>query len=141
MQQLHEILNSQYVRDWFQDVSNIALDNRTISSVSYYKPLSFSMVHSDYVDQPNGAKRAISFVMHMSKDFDVRFGGDLIYVNPLTLIHAGFNNMVLFITHPKSFHLVSPISRRTPDFMKRLAYSGWWVTTQHLLPQVGNGDL
>lgn len=124
---LHNVLDSQYVRDWFAEVSDYTINVKTTSTISYYKPGDYSMLHHDSAQGPHGGWRKVAFVLHMSKVWDPTYGGDLMYLNPLKLVHAQFNNMVLFkVIEGESWHIVTPVAKTTPAHMQRLAYSGWW---------------
>jgi Rps23 Pro-64 3,4-dihydroxylase Tpa1-like proline 4-hydroxylase len=124
---LHDVMDSQYVRDWFADVSGFTINVKTTSTISHYKPGDYSMLHHDSALGPDNGWRKVAFVLHMSKEWDPIYGGDLIYLNPLKLIHAQFNNMVLFkVVEGESWHIVSPVAEHTPSHMQRFAYSGWW---------------
>lgn len=124
---LHDIMDTPYVRKWFADVSGYTINIKTTSTISYYKPGDYSMLHHDSSRGPDDGWRKVAFVLHMCKVWDPMYGGDLMYINPLKLIHAQYNNMVLFkVIEGESWHIVTPIAEHTPAHMQRFAYSGWW---------------
>lgn len=56
----------------------------------------------------------------------IEYGGDFMYLNPLTVINPKFNNLILFKVSPTSWHVVTPVAPHTPNNIRRLAFSGWW---------------
>jgi Rps23 Pro-64 3,4-dihydroxylase Tpa1-like proline 4-hydroxylase len=134
LQQLHEILNSHTMREWMIDClmpgsnssTRVVLDGQTLSSISEYRGHDYSMVHHDSALGPFGNMRKIAFVLHMAKNWDSKFGGDFVYLNPVDLITARYNNMILFRVSNSSFHIVTPVVPNAPTHMRRFAYSGWW---------------
>ena len=124
--QLHQIMDSPLMKSYMQDVSGITLDKSTVGGVSHYQPGDYSMGHSDRAATMRDSVRRIAFVLHMSRGWDSKYGGTLVYLNPMQLIESLFNNMILFKTTHKSFHIVTPIAHHAPPTMKRLAYSGWF---------------
>ena len=88
------------------------------------------MVHTDRAGSfTEGARRRVAFVLHLTKDWESRLGGDLVFMNPPTFVTPTFNALTLFSVSRTSWHFVSPVVREAPPHLKRLAFSGWWMST------------
>ena len=50
------------------------------------------MVHTDRAGSfTEGARRRVAFVLHLTKDWESRLGGDLVFMNPPTFVTPTFN--------------------------------------------------
>jgi|EP01047_Picozoa_sp_COSAG01_P005746 Rps23 Pro-64 3,4-dihydroxylase Tpa1-like proline 4-hydroxylase len=88
------------------------------------------MVHTDRAGSfTEGARRRVAFVLHLTKDWESRLGGDLVFMHPPTFVTPTFNALTLFSVSRTSWHFVSPVVREAPPHLKRLAFSGWWMST------------
>ena len=96
-------------------------DAATTCHGTYYRPGDYTMSHSDGTNQ-----RRLSYVLHLTPDWDPKFGGDLVFLDPMYHVHAAYNAMSLFVTSEATWHFVSPVAPQTPGHLKRLAYSGWF---------------
>jgi Rps23 Pro-64 3,4-dihydroxylase Tpa1-like proline 4-hydroxylase len=134
------------------------------------KPGDYIMPHTDLYRHENVFRR-VAFVIHLSKDWDVSYGGDFVWCNPHAVVPPrcisivaltsrlpdpsprSYNTMVLFPVSPHSCHWVrcksaaratsltharykvSPVFKGTPPTLKRLAVSGWWMSSSNTLEQ------
>lgn len=125
--------NGRRVARLFQTLTNWAAEllgvqpsyfDDTICHATRYGPGDYTMVHSDFL-----GNRRLSYVLHLTDDWNVEDGGDLVFLNPLFHVHPGFNVMTVFLTTDVSWHFVSPVHRND-----RLAFSGWFTSPLPLPP-------
>ena len=125
---LHTYLNTDEVTGWASDVTNSKVDGQTSAGASYYMAGDYTMAHTDFSDH-HKKKRRLAYIVHMTKNFDYNYGGDLIFFNPVYHLHPEFNSMTLFSVEQDSWHFVSPVAKTCPEDRKRLAYSGWFTSS------------
>jgi hypothetical protein len=89
------------------------------------------MPHTDKAGSSKGEKekRRVAYILHLTKEWSPKFGGDMIWMNPSYHIHPSFNSMTFFAVSESSWHFVSPVASICPPHVKRLAFSGWWTST------------
>ena len=58
----------------------------------------------------------------VSKDWEAKDGGDLVFMSPPTFIAANYNAMTFFPVTKKNWHLVTPVAPSTPPTRKRREY-------------------
>ncbi len=134
---IHPVLNDVYsfvdspaVKSWVKDVTGSDASSKVAAGAAHYKAGDYTMPHTDFSD--DGTKtmtRRVAFVVHMTKDWDDSLGGDLIFMDPTYHIHPTFNTMTLFSVTVDSWHFVSPVAKHCPEDMKRLSFSGWWMSS------------
>ena len=128
---ISSVFDSPEVKDWVKYVSNSEVNGTTMAGASYYAAGDYTMPHTDRAGGGNGEKqkRRVAYILHLTKAWNPKFGGDMVWMNPAYHIHPCFNAMTLFAVSESSWHFVSPVAGITPDSIKRLAFSGWWTTT------------
>jgi hypothetical protein len=89
------------------------------------------MPHTDRAGSSKGEKekRRIAYILHLTKAWNPKFGGDMVWMNPAYHIHPSWNAMTFFAVSESSWHFVSPVAAICPSAVKRLAFSGWWTST------------
>ena len=121
---MHGLFNSRHLKAWAAELLSAPpdyFDASTTCHGTYYRPGDYTMSHSDGTNA-----RKLSYVLHLTTDWDPKFGGDLVFLDPMYHIHPAFNAMSLFVTSDSTWHFVSPVAPQTPARLKRLAYSGWF---------------
>jgi Rps23 Pro-64 3,4-dihydroxylase Tpa1-like proline 4-hydroxylase len=89
-------------------------------SASRYMAGDYSLPHEDA-----RFDRTVSFVWHLSRDWDPSWGGALYWVPRAIYLPATFNSLVLFnVSTESSSHFVTHVNSRCTG--KRLAINGWW---------------
>jgi hypothetical protein len=73
-------------------------------------------------------RRSVAFVLHMTKDWDPRWGGELVWAQPIFHIAPAFNSLTMFPSHHMAFHFIQPIANTAPASAKRISISGWFTT-------------
>lgn len=129
--ELSAIFENIEIKDWIREISRSEVNGSTIAGASYYAAGDYTMPHTDRAPGRTGdtEKRRIAYILHLTKEWNPKFGGDLIFMNPAYHFHPSFNCLTLFPVSESSWHFVSPVARITPDRIKRLAFSGWWTST------------
>ena len=124
---LHAFLNTDEVKGWASDVTASKVDGPTSAGMSHYMAGDYTMAHTDFSEQRK-KKRRLAYIVHMTKNFNFDYGGDLIFLNPVYHMHPEFNSMTIFSVEQDSWHFVSPVASTCPKDQKRLAYSGWFTS-------------
>lgn len=126
----HAVFDHPDTLEWVANLTG----RRTYGSPHYASPSRFytgdyTMPHSDYSQE-----RAVSYVWHLSHDWNPAWGGAF-YLNTEkenrhAYVHASYNTLVLFSVTRYSQHMVTVVTDELPepDF-KRLAWNGWWLDT------------
>jgi hypothetical protein len=103
-----------------------------VSSYSFPEAPLFLTVRpaSDRAGSSRGEKekRRIAYILHLTKEWNPKYGGDMVWMNPAYHFHPSFNSMTFFAVSESSWHFVSPVASTCPPTMKRLAFSGWWTS-------------
>jgi len=133
LMKFRELINSDEMRAWIEDVSSSKLTHASVGA-SLYKPGDHTQAHTDVSVLPNGSRRRVAYILHMTKRWRPHWGGDLVMINPQTHIFPLFNALTLFPVTEGSFHYVSPVVplAKFPKF-KRLAVSGWFYAKTNRL--------
>tara|TARA_B110001452_G_C15192058_1_gene413892 strand:+ start:278 stop:1087 length:810 start_codon:yes stop_codon:yes gene_type:complete len=133
LMKFRELVNSDDMLSWIQDVSTSTLTRASVGA-SLYKPGDHTQAHTDIMVQPDGSRRRVAYVLHMAKKWKPHWGGDLVMINPLVHILPLFNALTLFPVTENSFHYVTPVTplAKFPKF-KRLAVSGWFYANTNKL--------
>ncbi|KAH8091921.1 hypothetical protein JL720_5494 [Aureococcus anophagefferens] len=132
---MHGLFNSRHLKAWAAELLSAPpdyFDASTTCHGTYYRPGDYTMSHSDGTNA-----RKLSYVLHLTTDWDPKFGGDLVFLDPMYHIHPAFNAMSLFVTSDSTWHFVSPVAPQTPARFKRLAYSGWFNSNRPHLDDRG----
>lgn len=125
-----DMFDSAILKDWAGELLGLTngsayFNQRTVAHGTHYGPGDYTMIHSD----GTGARR-VSYVLHLTADWNVEDGGDLVFCDPMSHFHPAMNAMTLFATSSVSWHFVSPV--RDPPVRpgnKRLAFSGWFMSS------------
>ena len=108
------------LKEWIRDISRSEVNGSTIAGTSYYAAGDYTMPHTDRAPGRTGdtEKRRIAYILHLTKQWNPKFGGDLIFMNPTYHFHPSFNSMTLFPVSESSWHFVSPVAGITPEHIK-----------------------
>jgi hypothetical protein len=79
----------------------------------------------------------VAFVLHMTKGWDPKWGGDLVWTSPMTHISPRFNSLTMFPSHWQAWHFIQPVVPHLPAGQQRLSISGWFTTAD----VEGHGEL
>jgi hypothetical protein len=102
-------------------------------SASRYLPGDYCVPHSDA-----GHQRTVAFIWHLSRGWDPRWGGHLVWCTPITSLAPTYNTLYLFRVGPESYHFVTPVARNAVG--KRLTINGWWRTDGESAAAQNNSD-
>jgi len=98
------------------------------ASASWFAPGDFSSPHND---QDDG--NVIAFVWHVTRGWDERDGGDLVWLDPYLRFPPSENTLYLFVVRDESDHLVQAVwdhagtgGCSAGSAAKRLAINGWF---------------
>lgn len=127
---VYAFLDSSETKEWASYVTGTSVTGSTQAGAAWYKANDYTMPHTDfsYSSDAREAKRRLAFVIHMTKDWDVTLGGDLVFMDPTYHITPEFNTMTMFPVTQDTWHFVSPVAKHCPEDKKRLALSGWWMS-------------
>ena len=108
------------MKAWIRDISLSQVNGSTISGASCYEAGDYTMPHTDRAAGRDGdhEKRRIAYILHMTKEWSPRFGGDLVFMSPTYHIHPTFNTITLFPVSRASWHFVSPVASIIPANVK-----------------------
>ena len=128
LQEAREALNSDTVMDWMADVGNADIEWGSMGA-SLYKPGDHTQAHTDVKDNDDGTRRKVAYIIHLAKNWDPTFGGDLVKMSPTTHILPIFNAITLFPVTLGGWHFVTPVTNKAifPKY-QRLAVSGWFMS-------------
>jgi len=131
LKKISTLMSGPIVNEWIRDISASEVNGTTITGASYYQAGDYTMPHTDKAGGSNtvNEKRRVAFILHLTKAWNPKFGGDMVWMNPSYHFHPSFNSMTFFAVSKSSWHFVSPVAAITPDHIKRLAFSGWWTST------------
>jgi len=126
LMKFRELINSDDMLSWIQDVSTSTLTQASVGA-SLYKPGDHTQTHTDKKVYHDGSRRRVAYILHMAKKWKAHWGGDLVMIEPLVHILPLFNALTIFPVTEGSFHYVTPVTplAKFPKF-KRLAVSGWF---------------
>jgi hypothetical protein len=105
---------------WAASVSGCDTSAGTVVQAARYMPGDYALPHRDAV-----STRTLSFIWHLTKGWNPRWGGHLFWCSPPTYILPTFNTLTLFKV--KGFagaHEVCPVDPVATG--KRMAINGWW---------------
>lgn len=130
LSEISDVMHLQEIRDWVQDISESEVNGSTLAGASHYKNGDYTMPHTDKASGSGGEKekRRIAYILHLTKEWNPKYGGDMVWMNPSYTVHPAFNCMTLFSISQSSWHFVSPVAQITPVKYKRLAFNGWWTS-------------
>lgn len=63
-------------------------------------------------------KRRIAYILHLTKEWHPKYGGDMVWMNPAYHIHPSFNSLTMFAISESSWHFVSPVASITPEHIR-----------------------
>ena len=108
------------MKEWIREISRSEVNGSTIAGASYYAAGDYTMPHTDRAPGRTGEseKRRIAYILHLTKEWNPKFGGDLIFMNPTYHFHPSFNCITLFPVSESSWHFVSPVAGITPEHIK-----------------------
>lgn len=125
---LYNYLNSKEIRQLFSDISGTCCDSFRASATIFNKGDQISEHNDLYVyDEPGKpkSKRVLTFNYYLTKHWDPKWGGNLIWNNPRSSISPKFNSLVLFNVTTNSSHWVEPVLIEPES--KRLSITGWYL--------------
>jgi hypothetical protein len=91
----------------------------TACAATLYVSGDYSLPHSDA-----WGLRNVTFIWHLTKDWDARWGGNFYWVPSMTTLDSSFNTLVLFNVTQDSVHFVTQVSPHARG--KRFTVNGWW---------------
>jgi hypothetical protein len=118
-----ELFDAPETKSWASSVTGRTCEN-TVFSASLYLPGDYSLPHDDCVQTPSGS-RQVAFVWHLTKGWDVGWGGALYWCPAHRYIQPAFNTLYIFNVNPRSVHLVTQVNHEAKA--KRLTINGWWL--------------
>ena len=92
----------------------------TAFGASWYMPGDYSTPHSDC-----SSGRTTAFIWHLTKEWNLDWGGDFFWCPSSKLVRPSFNTLFLFNVSRETIHFVLPVSPIAQS--KRLAVNGWWI--------------
>lgn len=113
------IFASAATKAFMESVSRRDCRGETTFSATRFLPGDLQLPHNDC----NGL-RNVTFVWHLAKNWEPKWGGSFYWCSSLTNLPPSFNTLVLFNVSPQSVHLVTAVSPYATG--KRLAIHGWW---------------
>ena len=146
-------LEDDTVKTTFSKAANISLEGPFTGFVSLLLPGDGTAPHTDVAvtepgqdpEFPGGYRRAVGFALHMSKDWNPAWGGDLVWANPMTHVSPRFNSLTIFPSHHQAWHFIQPVVPHAPSFEsggpRRMSISGWFTTTDHDAGKARENDL
>jgi hypothetical protein len=120
-----EIFQSDSTKTFIQGLSQRDCQGRTLFSASWFLPGDYSFPHRDLVAAGDNEYRQVSFVWHLTKNWQSNWGGELFWCPRNRYLSPSFNTLVLFTIGRDSWHFVTPVSPYAQS--KRLAINGWWT--------------
>jgi Rps23 Pro-64 3,4-dihydroxylase Tpa1-like proline 4-hydroxylase len=127
---LHAYLSSEECLAWVSEVSGRACDSFQ-GAAAIFKPGDQISRHNDkrILTRDDGSKtvRAVTFNYYLTKQWDARWGGRLIWENPYTEILPTFNTLVMFNVGQDTHHWVEPVHDGVTT--RRLSITGWFMST------------
>lgn len=117
------IFSSQSTVDWAELLLGSDCDGFVQQSASWYMPGDHSTPHSD-----SAARRKLAFVWHLTKNWDISWGGHLVFLRSDKILPVGFNTLTLFDTRKSGRHFVMQVAPSASG--KRLAWNGWWTSRE-----------
>jgi len=130
MSELANIFDSAQVKEWVRDISGSEVNGTTLAGASHYAAGDFTGLHTDRAGGVHAKeKRRIAYILHLTDNWNPKFGGDMVWMNPAYVFHPSFNSLTIFSVSESSWHYVSPVAAITPSNIRRLAFSGWWVSS------------
>lgn len=129
--QIYQFLTGKECLEWISDVSERRCDDFH-GSAAMFRPGDHISEHTDrmVVTKPNGVKivRMVTFTYYLTKNWDAKWGGRLIWKTPYTEIVPEFNTLILFNVGNDTHHWVEPIAGGVIE--KRLSITGWFLNSQ-----------
>lgn len=127
---LYAYLSSERCLQWISEVSGRRCDSFQ-GAAAIFKPGDQITRHNDkrILTKDDGTKavRAVTFNYYLTKQWDARWGGRLIWDNPHTEIMPSFNTLVMFNVGQDTHHWVEPV--RDGVEAKRLSITGWFMSS------------
>lgn len=129
LRRLYGLLNSSVVKRWAEGLLGETpgtFDADTTVMATHYRAGDYTGLHSDAAP-----RRKLAFVLHLSKDWRPEFGGDLVFIDPVSIFHPEFNTLTLFkVGDGKNWHQVSPVTADARGHAARYAITGWFNSSQ-----------
>ncbi|MCA9706589.1 MAG: 2OG-Fe(II) oxygenase [Myxococcales bacterium] len=118
------LFDSPATKDFIGELSGLPCDGEALVVPSWFQPGDYISPHEDCGD----GRRTVAYVWHLTRGWDPRWGGHLVWYPTGTQIEPGFNRLVLFAVGRGralgSLHSVSTVSAHARQ--RRLAIGGWW---------------
>lgn len=118
--ELQAAMSSVSTRRWVGDLSGMDCEGEVELEAQCFLP-------GHYSNMDSGARghRTVAALWHLSKGWDARWGGDLVWHLSGSVIQPSFNTMYMFRVDPKrSPFSVSPVIPAARG--KRLSIACWW---------------
>ena len=124
LRRLYGLLNGPAVKRWAEHILREpegTLDADTTVMATEYRPgVDYTSLHSDAAE-----RRRLAFVLHLAQDWRPEFGGDLVFVDPVAIVHPEYNTLNVFkVGGGGNWHMVTPVVPATPA--RRFAITGWF---------------
>ena len=124
LRRLYGLLNGPAVKRWAEHILREpegTLDADTTVMATEYRPgVDYTSLHSDASE-----RRRLAFVLHLAQDWRPEFGGDLVFVDPVAIVHPEYNTLNVFkVGGGGNWHMVTPVVPATPA--RRFAITGWF---------------
>ena len=121
-----------YFAGWMKHVTG--LNGTARASASWFAPGDFSSAHND---QDDG--NVVAFVWHLTRGWDERDGGDLVWLDPYLRFPPTANTLYLFVVRDESDHLVQAVwdhaAGEARGASRRLAINGWFKVPEGEQPR------
>mmetsp|Transcript_59177 Transcript_59177/g.134000 ORF Transcript_59177/g.134000 Transcript_59177/m.134000 type:complete len:94 (-) Transcript_59177:172-453(-) len=92
MSELANIFDSAQVKEWVRDISGSEVNGTTLAGASHYAAGDFTGLHTDRAGGVHAKeKRRIAYILHLTDNWNPKFGGDMVWMNPAYVFHPSFN--------------------------------------------------
>lgn len=123
---MYEYINSEEIRQMFSEICGRQCDSFRAAATIFNKGDHISDHNDLYIyDEKPRYKRILTFNYYLTKNWDVEWGGNLVWKKPHQVITPKFNSLVLFNVTQNSHHWVEPVLKNTDN--KRLSITGWFL--------------
>lgn len=117
------VFSSSQTVEWAEKLVGRDCRGRVQQSPSWYMAGDHSTPHSD---DEHG--RQLAFVWHLTKDWDLSWGGHFVWIKGNAIIPPTFNTLHLFDTRKSGHHFVMKVAPNASG--QRLCWNGWWCSSQ-----------
>jgi len=126
LKMLYDYLNSEEIRQVFSEISGRQCDSFRAAATIFNKGDHISDHNDLFVyDETPKYKRVLTFNYYLTKNWEMDWGGNLVWKKPHSVITPKFNTLVLFNVTVNSHHWVEPVLKDTEN--KRLSITGWYL--------------